>query len=400
MGLRSSGVNFPKVSLEYLKRRRFIYQNDVVLVVVNFVACSKRHRYDSDEHIWFPSVSFENSPSPSPSIITEKLKRAKTLLPSLSLRSIYHHHLPPVRRRHLRHLHRHHLLCPSHSSGCRSASVDDSSSVDLVHLWSQRRRRLQGYIRSFSNKDGKVWQGGGGRNPSPKAPHLVLTTPKIESLRPKSPMKNQHRLQQSASIFLTTTNSSNKLQMGNSPQNPNALSLNQEASSSNFSTPSSWVSPSFKGQDGGAISTDDRLFDVYGYNPSIGLPNGDYRDYETQRMNKISMIECDVMFLLLFIFPHSINGKELDFHLVLANTLSLFWKCNILDTCTCKISLAVNRVVVINEDMYRLELMKHLFAIIGNPFTQSHKVTHPMGLYLCPSPTIQQDWPRFKSITI
>ncbi|XP_057488023.1 uncharacterized protein LOC130774047 [Actinidia eriantha] len=201
-------------------------------------------------------------------------------------------------------------------------------------------------------------------------------------------MKNQHRLQQSASIFLTTANSSNKLQMGNSPQNPNALSLNQEASSSNFSTPSSWVSPSFKGQDGGTISTDDRLFDVYGYNPSIGLPNGDYRDYETQRTNKISMIECDVMFLLLFIFPHSINGKELDFHLVLANTLSLFWKCNILDTCTCKISLAVNRVVVINEDMYRLELMK------------SHKVTHPMGLYLCPSPTIQQDWPRFKSITI
>ncbi|GFZ14752.1 methyltransferase MT-A70 family protein [Actinidia rufa] len=101
----------------------------------------------------------------------------------------------------------------------------------------------EGYIRSFSDKDGKVWQGGGGRNPPPEAPHLVLTTPEIESLRPKSPMKNQQQLQQSASISLTTANSSNKLQMGNSPQNPNALNLNQEASSSNFSTPGPWVSP-------------------------------------------------------------------------------------------------------------------------------------------------------------
>ncbi|GFS38176.1 hypothetical protein Acr_00g0056160 [Actinidia rufa] len=142
-----------------------------------------------------------------------------------------------------------------------------------------------GYIRSFSDKDGKVWQGGGGRNPPPETPHLVLTTLEIESLQPKSPMKKQQQLQQSASIYLPTANSSNKLQMGNSPQKPNALNLNQEASSSNFSTPSPWVSPmeSFKGQDGGNISTDDMLFDVYGCNPSIGLPNGDYRDYEIQR---------------------------------------------------------------------------------------------------------------------
>lgn len=45
----------------------------------------------------------------------------------------------------------------------------------------------QAYIRSFADKDGKVWQGGGGRNPPPEAPHLVVTTPEIESLRPKSP---------------------------------------------------------------------------------------------------------------------------------------------------------------------------------------------------------------------
>ncbi|XP_062216791.1 N6-adenosine-methyltransferase non-catalytic subunit MTB-like [Phragmites australis] len=45
----------------------------------------------------------------------------------------------------------------------------------------------EAYIKSFSDKDGKVWQGGGGRNPPPEAPHLVVTTPEIESLRPKSP---------------------------------------------------------------------------------------------------------------------------------------------------------------------------------------------------------------------
>ena len=46
---------------------------------------------------------------------------------------------------------------------------------------------LQAYIRNFADKDGKVWQVGGGRNPPPEAPHLVVTTPEIESLRPKSP---------------------------------------------------------------------------------------------------------------------------------------------------------------------------------------------------------------------
>ncbi|WVZ56017.1 hypothetical protein U9M48_006604 [Paspalum notatum var. saurae] len=45
----------------------------------------------------------------------------------------------------------------------------------------------EAYIRNFADKDGKVWQGGGGRNPPPEAPHLVVTTPEIESLRPKSP---------------------------------------------------------------------------------------------------------------------------------------------------------------------------------------------------------------------
>ncbi|KAG8095761.1 hypothetical protein GUJ93_ZPchr0013g35081 [Zizania palustris] len=45
----------------------------------------------------------------------------------------------------------------------------------------------EAYIKNFADKDGKVWQGGGGRNPPPEAPHLVVTTPEIEGLRPKSP---------------------------------------------------------------------------------------------------------------------------------------------------------------------------------------------------------------------
>lgn len=65
---------------------------------------------------------------------------------------------------------------------------------------------FQAYVRNFADKDGKVWQGGGGRNPPQEAPHLVVTTPEIEALRPRSPMKNQHQQQQSASISITTAN--------------------------------------------------------------------------------------------------------------------------------------------------------------------------------------------------
>ncbi|KAJ6747948.1 N6-ADENOSINE-METHYLTRANSFERASE SUBUNIT METTL14 [Salix purpurea] len=80
----------------------------------------------------------------------------------------------------------------------------------------------EAYIRNFADKDGKVWQGGGGRNPPPEAPHLVVTTPDIEALRPKSPMKNQ---QQSISISLTAANSSNG-----------------RPASANTSTPAPWAS--------------------------------------------------------------------------------------------------------------------------------------------------------------
>ncbi|KAG2707712.1 hypothetical protein I3760_05G160300 [Carya illinoinensis] len=142
----------------------------------------------------------------------------------------------------------------------------------------------EAYVRNFGDKDGKVWQGGGGRNPPPEAPHLVMTTPEIEALRPKSPMKNQQQLQQqqSTSISLTTANSSNRRPAGNSPSTPGALGLNQEASGSNPSTPAPWASPmeGFRGREGSIMPSDDKVFEMYGYG---GQANPDYQDFESQR---------------------------------------------------------------------------------------------------------------------
>ncbi|KAA8516880.1 hypothetical protein F0562_017302 [Nyssa sinensis] len=139
--------------------------------------------------------------------------------------------------------------CPSWGKKANFAELDEKEAILLMS--------------NFADKGGKVWQGGGGRNPTPEAPHLVLTTSDIESLRPKSPMKNQQQLQQqqSASISLTTANSTNSRRpSGNSPQNHNAFGLNQEASSSNPSTPAPSASPleGFKGREGVNMASDDR----------------------------------------------------------------------------------------------------------------------------------------------
>lgn len=144
----------------------------------------------------------------------------------------------------------------------------------------------EAYVRNFADKDGKVWQGGGGRNPPPDAPHLVLTTPEIESLRPKSPpQKNQQ--QQSTSLSLTTTNPANKRPAVNSPQNPTIvpLGLNQEASGSNPPTPVPWASPMgiMKGMDAGTSGADDKFLDGYGFNASCGQTSGDHLDFEPHR---------------------------------------------------------------------------------------------------------------------
>lgn len=129
------------------------------------------------------------------------------------------------------------------------------------------------YVRNFADRDGKVWQGGGGRNPPPGAAHLVITTPEIESLRPKSPMKNQQ--QQTASISVMTTNSSNKRPAGNSPQN--SQNVNQEASSSNNPNAGPWV-PSMESFQGGHVISDNNM---YGYNTAFTQNNTESSDYES-----------------------------------------------------------------------------------------------------------------------
>ncbi|XP_010671829.2 N6-adenosine-methyltransferase non-catalytic subunit MTB [Beta vulgaris subsp. vulgaris] len=138
---------------------------------------------------------------------------------------------------------------------------------------------VEAYMKTFSDKEGKVWLGGGGRNPPPDAPHLVQTTPEIEALRPKSPMKNQQQMQQqqSNSISLTTANSSNRRAAGNSPQNPPGFSLNQEASSSNHPAPWAPQMEGFKGPN-------ENVFDMYGYNMHPMPANGEFLDFEAQRM--------------------------------------------------------------------------------------------------------------------
>ncbi|KNA24285.1 hypothetical protein SOVF_016930 [Spinacia oleracea] len=138
----------------------------------------------------------------------------------------------------------------------------------------------EAYTRTFSDKEGKVWLGGGGRNPPPDAPHLVQTTPEIEALRPKSPMKNQQQMQQqSNSISLTTANSGNRRATGNSPQNPNPFTVNQEASSSIHPPPWASSMEGFKGPNENAFDN------MYGYNMHpMPPPNGEFLDFETQRM--------------------------------------------------------------------------------------------------------------------
>lgn len=61
--------------------------------------------------------------------------------------------------------------------------------------------------------------------------------------------------------------------------------MNQEASSSNPSTPAPWASPmdAFKGRETGNMSSEDKGVDIYGYNTSFGQINGDYLDFEGHR---------------------------------------------------------------------------------------------------------------------
>ncbi|KAM0949612.1 putative mRNA (2'-O-methyladenosine-N(6)-)-methyltransferase [Dioscorea sansibarensis] len=145
----------------------------------------------------------------------------------------------------------------------------------------------ESYTRNFCDKEGKVWQGGGGRNPPPDAPHLVQTTPEIESLRPRSPPpKNQ---QQQPIPLMSSTSSNNRRPTGNSPQNPTVPLLSgmnhDPSASAEPLAPVPWAAPQMGGLRGaefGHGSGDDRLFDGYGFNVPYVQPMGEHFEYEAR----------------------------------------------------------------------------------------------------------------------
>lgn len=151
---------------------------------------------------------------------------------------------------------------------------------------------MQAYIQNFADKDGKVWQGGGGRNPPPEAPHLVLTTPEIEGLRPKSPpAKSQQQQQQQPMSLITTGSSNSRRASGNSPQNPGAASvfpgMNQDASGPEPPNQIPWASPMVRGPEGGL---DDKFYDGYGFNACAGQVVGDHIEFDPHRRLNMNMM--------------------------------------------------------------------------------------------------------------
>lgn len=136
----------------------------------------------------------------------------------------------------------------------------------------------QAFIRNFADKDGKVWQGGGGRNPPPDAPHLVQTTPDIESLRPKSPPpKNQ--LQQPIPL-MSGSNSNNRRSVGNSPQNATSIPFSgfyQDALGTDAPSPIGGL----KGPEGGyGGGPENGIFEGFGFN-ACAQTSADYHEFES-----------------------------------------------------------------------------------------------------------------------
>ncbi|XP_038971134.1 N6-adenosine-methyltransferase non-catalytic subunit MTB-like [Phoenix dactylifera] len=135
----------------------------------------------------------------------------------------------------------------------------------------------EAYMRNFADKEGKVWQGGGGRNPPPDAPHLVQTTPDIESLRPKSPPpKNQ--LQQPIPL-MSNSNSNKRRSVGNSPQNAPSIPFSgfyQDALGPDAPSPMGGL----KGPDGGYGGPENGIFEGFGFN-GCAQTGADYHEFES-----------------------------------------------------------------------------------------------------------------------
>lgn len=142
---------------------------------------------------------------------------------------------------------------------------------------------LQAYIRNFVGKDGNIWQGAGGRNPPPDAPHLVQTTLDIESLRPKSPPPKNQLLQP---IPLMPSSNSNNRCMGNSPRKGTSVPFSgfyQDVLGPDPANALPWI-PSqvgvLKGPDGGHGGPDNGIFEGFGFD-ACAQASGDYHEFES-----------------------------------------------------------------------------------------------------------------------
>ncbi|XP_020592588.1 methyltransferase-like protein 1 [Phalaenopsis equestris] len=150
----------------------------------------------------------------------------------------------------------------------------------------------EAYLKNFTDKDGKVWLGGGGRNPPPDAPHLVSTTPEIESLRPKSPPQKS---QQPPPMPLITS-SANRRPLGSSPQNPSLSSvtiLNQEApTSESGALAPPWLSSmgGFRELESSHLGSSSDKYEGYGLNAAFGQIVGDHVEFDPQRSVNMGMM--------------------------------------------------------------------------------------------------------------
>ncbi|KAG0466918.1 hypothetical protein HPP92_018498 [Vanilla planifolia] len=141
---------------------------------------------------------------------------------------------------------------------------------------------IEAYTKNFSDKDGKVWQGGGGRNPPPDAPHLVATTPEIESLRPKSPPQKSQQSPSVPPMSIPT----NKRPLGSPPQNLSAASasvVGQEASEQG-AMGSPWLFPmGFKELEGSHAAGGEDKYEGYGLSATFGQVVGDHIEFDPHR---------------------------------------------------------------------------------------------------------------------
>ncbi|XP_078164108.1 uncharacterized protein LOC144559051 [Carex rostrata] len=141
----------------------------------------------------------------------------------------------------------------------------------------------EAYLKNFADRDGKVWQGGGGRNPPTEASHLVVTTPEIELLRPKSPpQKNQQ--QQSIPPLGLGNSGNNRRNSCNSEQNSLAIM------GSETNTPAHWNSSPMVGfgmTDAGLAGPEGGgMFDGFRFVMPFAK-GGEHPDFDPHRMSHL-----------------------------------------------------------------------------------------------------------------